>query len=134
MIGDLNHITLAVSDLDRSLSFYRHTLGFPAQVRWDGGAYLSVGSLWLCLSVDEPSAKTDYTHLAFSVSDSAFATCCERLRAAAVVEWKTNKSEGDSFYFLDPDGHKLELHVGNLHSRLKSLKQHPYSGLQWLND
>ncbi|HEX5514181.1 MAG TPA: glutathione transferase, partial [Gammaproteobacteria bacterium] len=44
--------------------------------------------------------------------------------------WKDNKSEGDSLYFLDPDGHKLEIHVGDLESRLAALREKPYEGLQ----
>lgn len=38
------------------------------------------------------------------------------LRCGGMAE--ENLSEGDSLYFLDPDGHKLELHVGSLQSRL----------------
>jgi len=45
---------------------------------------------------------------------------------------ETNKSEGQSLYILDTDGHKLEIHVGDLKSRLKSLKIRPYKNLVWL--
>lgn len=54
MLTGLNHLTLAVSDLDRSFEFYRHLLGFTPHARWQGGAYLSLGALWLCLSRMRP--------------------------------------------------------------------------------
>lgn len=31
MLTGLNHLTLAVSDLDRSFDFYRHLLGFTSR-------------------------------------------------------------------------------------------------------
>lgn len=130
----LNHITLAVSDLELSLSFYANLLGFKGHVRWDGGAYLSLGDLWLCLSCDKPCVKADYTHFAFSVAQHEFYESVHRLKQANVVVWKENKSEGDSFYFLDPDQHKLELHAGDLVSRLQSLRRAPYKGMTWLSD
>lgn len=132
MLTGLNHLTLASGDLDRSLAFYRDLLGFHPHVRWSGGAYLSLGTLWLCLSCDTPAPARDYTHVALSIDPEHFATFCERLRAAAVVEWKQNSSEGDSIYLLDPDGHRLEIHAGDLASRLSALRQAPYAGLEWL--
>lgn len=132
MLTGLNHITLATGDLDRSLLFYRDLLGFTAHVRWLGGAYLSLGELWLCLSCDQSLPARDYSHVAFSVSEEAFAPFCATLRAAGVREWKQNRSEGQSLYLLDPDCHQLEIHVGSLQSRLDTLRQQPYQGLQWL--
>ncbi len=41
-----------------------------------------------------------------------------------------NSSEGDSLYILDPDGHKLELHVGDLESRLASMKAEPFDDMK----
>lgn len=52
MLTGLNHLTLAVTDVDRSLDFYRDLLGFVPHARWQSGAYLSLGELWLCLSLD----------------------------------------------------------------------------------
>ncbi len=132
MITGLNHITLAVSDLEHSLHFYTQVLGLAGHVKWDSGAYLSAGDLWLCLSCDEPSPGTDYTHIALDVAQADFDACCARLEAFEVPQWKVNKSEGPSVYILDPDGHKLEIHVGGLQRRLAALVEKPYSGLVWL--
>ncbi|WP_442854124.1 VOC family protein [Brevundimonas sp. Root1279] len=127
----LNHLTFAVSDLDRSVGFYRDLLGCELKAIWATGAYLEAGSLWLCLSLDEAARREphpDYTHAAFSVEAGAFEALAARVRAAAAI-WKADRSEGASLYFLDPDGHRLELHVGTLDSRLAHYRRHPGTGV-----
>ncbi|MCU0120415.1 fosfomycin resistance glutathione transferase [Pseudomonas sp. B2M1-30] len=137
MLTGLNHLTLAVTDLDRSLAFYRELLGLRVEATWDAGAYLSLPGLWLCLSLDpqrreEPAA--DYTHYAFSLSASDFPVFVQTLKTANVGEWRENRSEGASFYFLDPDGHKLEAHVGDLASRLAACRHKPYAGMRFFSE
>jgi catechol 2,3-dioxygenase-like lactoylglutathione lyase family enzyme len=120
-ITGLNHLTLAVSDLDRSIAFYCNLLGFRLRARGRKFAYVEAGALWLCLSPDEEVRTTphpDYTHVALSVAAEDFEPLADRIRAATTI-WSDNRSEGASLYFLDPDGHKLELHLGSLESRLE---------------
>jgi catechol 2,3-dioxygenase-like lactoylglutathione lyase family enzyme len=134
MLTGLNHLTLAVADLDRSFSFYKDLLGFKPAAIWNTGAYLSLGGLWLCLSLDGrrgAGAEPDYTHVAFDITQEAFPAFRTRLLDAGVAEWRQNTSEGDSFYFLDPDGHQLEAHVGNLQSRLATCRETPYAGMRF---
>ena len=137
MLTALNHLTLAVTALPRSLDFYQQVLGCRLHARWDAGAYLTLGELWLCLSVDaqrgQATTAPDYTHYAFSVAQADFAAFVAHARAQGVHEWKTNRSEGDSFYFLDPDGHQLEAHVGSLESRLAQCRLQPYAGMQFFD-
>lgn len=134
-MNGLNHLTLAVRHVQRSFSFYVDVLGATPVVRWDSGAYLTIGELWLCLSQDDGFDALDagYTHYAFSVTPEQFVPLKRRLLAAGARPWKVNRSEGESFYFLDPDGHQLEIHVGDLTSRLQALREKPYPGLQWFN-
>lgn len=132
MLTGINHITLTVSNLDTSIDFYIELLGFTGLVKWQTGAYLSLQEVWLCLTLGEPDSKQDYSHIAFSVEKQHFVGFSEKLKQMDVRQWQENKSEGDSFYFLDPDGHKLEVHVGGLVERLQSLRNSPYKELKWL--
>jgi hypothetical protein len=50
-----------------------------------------------------------------------------------VAVWKVNRSEGASYYFLDP-GHKLELHVGSLALRLAACREQPYKGMVFYDE
>lgn len=139
MLSGLNHLTLAVSQLAPSVKFYQQLLGMTLRARWDNGAYLCCGDLWLCLSQDPqrrvtPPEESDYTHYAFSIAQEDFAGLVARLEIAGVVVWKVNKSEGASHYFLDPDGHKLELHVGDLAQRLAACRDKPYKGMVFFGE
>ncbi|CAG9298119.1 hypothetical protein EV690_1514 [Celerinatantimonas diazotrophica] len=101
-------------------------------MKWQRGAYLSAGDLWLCLTLGEPCPKADYSHIALSVEPGTFHALCQRLKEHLVPQWQDNTSEGESLYLLDPDGYKLEIHIGDLASRLKALESNPYQGLEWL--
>ena len=127
-ITGLNHVTLAVSNLDRSLTFYRDLLGLQVRGLWPSGAYLEAGSLWLCLSHDQEARTVphpDSTHVAFSAASLAeFEVLSEAIRAQAPI-WKEITGKGALLFFLDPDGHRLELHLGTLATRLADWRLHP---------
>lgn len=130
-VSGLNHLTLAVTDLARSIAFYRDVLGCELRAQWAEGAYLEAGPLWLCLSLDALAAsvvRADYTHYAFDVPEEGFEHLSTRVRQHAAL-WKDNESEGRSLYFLDPDGHRLELHIGSLAFRLAYYRENPSKGV-----
>jgi catechol 2,3-dioxygenase-like lactoylglutathione lyase family enzyme len=73
MITGLNHVTLSVSDIDRSINFYADLLGFAIRLSGPASAYLEAGTLWLALVADPEVRRgplPEYSHLAFSVTPS----------------------------------------------------------------
>jgi catechol 2,3-dioxygenase-like lactoylglutathione lyase family enzyme len=134
MISGINHITLSVSNLERSIEFYCHILGYRLIAKWNKGAYLEAGNLWLCLYLDRQARQEslpEYSHIAFHVEPDVFASLAEKIKNSGANIWKENTSEGNSLYFLDPDFHKLEIHSSNLADRLAACKQKPYDGMEF---
>jgi catechol 2,3-dioxygenase-like lactoylglutathione lyase family enzyme/GNAT superfamily N-acetyltransferase len=130
MITGLNHITFAVKDLEKSFYFYKDILGFQPLMKHSKGAYFLAGDCWFCLDLD-PNTRLgvlpEYTHFAFSISEIDFEKMSLQIKNSHAPVWKENISEGDSLYFLDPDGHKLEMHVGDWKSRIEAVKKKPWS-------
>jgi len=135
----MNHITLAVREIERSFVFYRDIVRLKPLVKWDKGAYFLVGheeekSLWFCLNVDKKRKASEcYTHYAFSVKLEDFELITAKIINSGAPIFKENTSPGNSLYFLDPDGHKLEMHVGDWHSRLTFKKTNPgnWQNIEW---
>jgi catechol 2,3-dioxygenase-like lactoylglutathione lyase family enzyme len=134
MIRGINHVTFAVRDLERALAFYADVLELRPVARWPKGAYLLAGDLWVALVVDRNaggSASPDYSHVALAVGSDDFEVLARRVRESGAVIWQENRSEGDSLYFTDPDGHRLEFHVTGLAERLADLRRRGEDGVKF---
>jgi len=134
LITHANHYTLAVTDIDRSFNFYKNILGLKPLCKWPKGAYFLAGDFWFCLNLDlnrTPEPDAHYTHFAFGVAQENFLSMVEKLKQAGVESFKENTSPGDSYYFLDPDGYRLELHVGSWQSRIQAFKEMGREGVEY---
>ena len=142
MITGLNHITLAVQNIEISFQFYKDVLGFTPICKWEGSTYFIVGelsdpnALWFCLDLDrkqlyKPSLCS--THYAFSVSLHDFEKISARIMESGAMLFKENTSPGKSLYFFDPDGHKLEIHVGDWRSLVAAKKENlgNWKNVEW---
>ncbi|KTD62163.1 VOC family protein [Legionella spiritensis] len=133
MITGINHITFATINITRSIEFYCNILKFKLIVKWKNGAYLSAKDIWLCLSCNtntKTQALEEYTHIAFSVDSQSIKDIRETVVKENIPQWKENTSEGASLYILDPNYNKLEIHCGNLKTRLKYIMQQPYEEME----
>ena len=133
MIRGISHITLSVRRLPRSYRFYVDLLGCTPVARWPKGAYLTAGSVWVALVVEDKTRTgplPEYSHIALRVPPGAFDGLAKRIRASGAKIFQENVTEGKSLYFLDPDGHRLEIHVGTLQSRIASARKAPWKGLK----
>ena len=134
MITGVNHLTFSVRDLEESVSFYTGVLGFRPVARWSGGAYLLAGDVWVILILDPSTrdrALPEYSHTAFSVSAEDFVALGGRIGRSGTEIWQENSTEGESLYFLDPNGHKLELHVSDLQARIETDRKNPPEGMKF---
>jgi glutathione S-transferase fosA5 len=134
MITGLNHVTFGTRDLDESFQFYTSVLGMRPILKWATGAYLLAGGFWIALILDEPQdelALSTYSHVAFSVEESDFEKMAERIKAAGAGIWQQNHNEGASLYFLDPDGHKLEIHASDLKARVQHKRLYATPDMQF---
>ena len=126
----INHVSISVSDLDRSLEFYRDVLKLPLLVepspgvKFEGmGAILAVGRTPLALqqhAEHQPGAfdprRTGLDHLAFQVASLVALEEWEiLLDAASCSHSGIQEVPGFGFHlhFHDPDGVQLELFASN---------------------
>ena len=126
MIKSISELALWVSDLDRSLAFYRDQLGFVVEDIDPGrNAFLRSGDFLLVLFVpadpgtklaEEYLARTggprgQVYHVAFRVEPDALDAYSARLQNCGLeISGPVNFGTGRRSYFLeDPDAHYIEL-------------------------
>lgn len=122
------HVGLNVTDLDRSVAFYRQVFGFEAAEGSDGDrrwAFLSLGgtlvlTLWQQSEGDFAASRPGLHHLSFQVDSVDEVRAAEDvlrgLGASFAHEGVVPHREGGSsggIFFSDPDGIRLEIFTGS---------------------
>lgn len=142
MIKGINHINLSVQDIEKSFIFYKEILGLTPLCKSEGSAYFLAGApdnpgcLWVSLDLDRDQKRKPSpcnTHIALSIADKDFDAMSEKIIKSGATMFKENTSPGKSLYFLDPDDHKLEIHVGDWQSRIRAKKENPgpWKKVEW---
>jgi catechol 2,3-dioxygenase len=118
---DIGHVHLKVSDLDRSIAFYRDVLGFELQQRMgDEAAFLSAGGYHHHIGLNTwqskggsppPPGTTGLFHFAIRYPDRrALANALKRVLEAGIPIGASDHGVSEAIYFEDPDGNGIEIY------------------------
>jgi catechol 2,3-dioxygenase-like lactoylglutathione lyase family enzyme len=116
----IDHVALAVRDVEQSASWYIEVLGFERlhEGMWNGiPVFIGKGNTAIALfpsnSSPRPPSSTRrdirMLHLAFRANHDGFLAAQEELRRRGIKFEFQDHEISHSIYFYDPDGHELEV-------------------------
>ena len=115
-LGRIGQIHISITDIDRSVSFYRDSLGLPFlfQVPGQPMAFFDAGGTRLYLGVPEDAAYTSHPVLYFTTDDIRAAHRELTQRGVQFVDephvvHRDRDTETWMTFFVDPDGTRLGL-------------------------
>jgi catechol 2,3-dioxygenase-like lactoylglutathione lyase family enzyme len=133
MIEGISHVTLIVSDLERSARMLQYILG--AEEVYSSGEephsispekFFIIGGAWVVLMQGEAPREKSYDHIAFKVAEADIDQAQARTKELG-LETREDRpripGEGRSIYFYDYDNHLFELNTGSLAERLQAYRQ-----------
>ncbi len=116
-LDQLDHLTITVSDVSRSVRFYQEMLGLHPEWEWPGEiTMLRCGPTFIAIAHwaqgktqgCAPAITVD--HFAFRVTRKGFEEARATLPSQGVpLEGVSDHGICHSLYFRDPDGHQIEL-------------------------
>ena len=116
-LSQISIIMLGVTDMARSIAYYRDLLGLGVKGQMEGFAFLDAGAVMLCLSKGLAQASSSIagaTEVVFAVESLGKAYDALRGKGVAFVnEPRVVTGTSWAVNFNDPDGHKLSLFGGS---------------------
>jgi metallothiol transferase len=115
VIESVNHIGITVSDLDKSIKFYKELFDFDVveNISNSGQAFLKMGDILLSLvEVKGYKSSSDSRNcISFYVDEEDFEDAFDELEdiGIEIVFGPENIRKGQRVVFADPDGNHIEL-------------------------
>lgn len=129
-VKGLNHLLFSVSNLKKSIAFYKNVFDAKLLVEGKTTAYFDLNGIWLALNEEKEIPRTEihksYTHIAFTIEEAEYDQMYRKLKNLNVnilTGRPRDEQDKKSIYFTDPDGHKFEFHTGTLQDRLDYYKK-----------
>jgi len=105
----LNHASLIVSNLDRSVAFYRNTFGLGVKSQQTGGVNLAVGDAFLGVYQAGSNARPEINHVCFGLKDFDPQRTVRALEAAGLKAESRERDRVTQVYTADPDNLRVQL-------------------------
>jgi catechol 2,3-dioxygenase-like lactoylglutathione lyase family enzyme len=107
--NSVNHISLQVSNLQRSTDFYQRVFACTVNKR-DGNNQLMFGKNFLVLREGKPAAKVDHFAIGVDNFNKDSVTADLKTRGATPID---QQGGGFGFHVLDPDGYPVQISANN---------------------
>ena len=107
--NSINHVSLYVSNLQRSTDFYQRVLGCTVNKR-DGNNQLVFGKNFLVLRPGNPAGKVDHFAIGVDNFNKDAVTADLKARGATPID---QQGGGFGFHVLDPDGFPVQISANN---------------------
>ena len=107
--NSVNHISLQVSNLQRSTDFYQRVFGCSVNKR-DGNNQLVFGKNFLVLREGKPAAKVEHFAIGVDNFNKDSVTADLKARGATPID---QQGGGFGFHVLDPDGFAVQISANN---------------------
>jgi len=116
----IDHVALTVRNVEQSVQWYVEVLGLERRFKKEWGSHpavVGVGNTSLAIfpvKAVEPAPPPGpetlcYRHVAFRVDRENFERARKELRGRGIELEPQDHGTAHSIYFLDPDGHQLEI-------------------------
>jgi catechol 2,3-dioxygenase-like lactoylglutathione lyase family enzyme len=105
----LNHASLIVSNLERSVAFYQRTFGLAVKSTQQGGVNLAVGEAFVGVYQGGQDAVPHINHICFGIRDFNPAATVTALEAQGLAAESRTRDGVTQVYTADPDNLRIQL-------------------------